>query len=67
MKQLIEKFIFLERQISTEKGEFSLFALFLQEDTQNKRISITIKLRTRIDREQRMDDKVNSVQVKLAE
>lgn len=36
MKQLIEKLVFLERQISAEKGEFSLFAFFLREDAQNK-------------------------------
>lgn len=36
MKQLIEKLVSLERQISTEKGEFSLFALFLREDAPNK-------------------------------
>lgn len=36
MKQLVEKLIALERQISTKKGEFSLFALFLREDAQDK-------------------------------
>lgn len=36
MKQLVEKLIALEQQISTEKGEFSLFALFLREDAQDK-------------------------------
>ena len=32
MKQTIEKLAFLERDIASEKGEFSLFALFLRED-----------------------------------
>lgn len=32
MKQTIEKLASLERDIASEKGEFSLFALFLRED-----------------------------------
>ena len=32
MKQTIEKLASLERDITSEKGEFSLFALFLRED-----------------------------------
>ena len=32
MKQMIEKLASLERDIASEKGEFSLFALFLRED-----------------------------------
>ena len=32
MKQIIEKLASLERDIASEKGEFSLFALFLRED-----------------------------------
>ena len=32
MKQIIEKLTSLERDIASEKGEFSLFALFLRED-----------------------------------
>jgi hypothetical protein len=36
MKQIIEKLASLERDIASEKGEFSLFALFLREDADNK-------------------------------
>jgi hypothetical protein len=36
MKQTIEKLASLEREIATEKGEFSLFALFLREDAEDK-------------------------------
>jgi hypothetical protein len=32
MKEFIDKYIELERSISYEKGDFSLFALFLRED-----------------------------------
>ena len=36
MKSLIRRFVALEREISNEKGEFSLFALFLRVDAQNE-------------------------------
>ena len=36
MKQTIEKLASLERDIVSEKGEFSLFALFLREDADGK-------------------------------
>jgi hypothetical protein len=36
MKQIIEKLASLERDIASKKGEFSLFALFLREDTDGK-------------------------------
>jgi|SRR5215831_19226585 len=36
MKQTIEKLAFLERDIASEKGEFSLYALFLREDADDK-------------------------------
>lgn len=36
MRDLLEKFIELERRLSQERGEFSLFALFLREDASNK-------------------------------
>ena len=36
MKQTIEKLASLERDIASEKGEFSLFALFLREDADDK-------------------------------
>jgi hypothetical protein len=36
MRELLEKFIELERLISAEKGNFRLFALFLREDAPNK-------------------------------
>lgn len=32
MKDLIQKFVSLEKEISEERGEFSLFALFLREE-----------------------------------
>ncbi len=32
MRELLERFIQLERNLAQEKGEFSLFALFLRED-----------------------------------
>ena len=36
MKQIIEKLTSLERNIASEKGEFSLFALCLREDAEDK-------------------------------
>ncbi len=36
MKQLVVKLSALERQISADKGEFTLFALLLREDSQDK-------------------------------
>jgi hypothetical protein len=36
MKQMIDKLATLERSIATEKGEFSLFALLLREDAEDK-------------------------------
>lgn len=36
MKQMIDKLAALEHDIASEKGEFSLFALFLREDVENK-------------------------------
>ena len=36
MKQIIEKLASLEREIASEEGEFSLFALFLREDADDK-------------------------------
>jgi hypothetical protein len=36
MKQIIEKLASLERDIASEKGEFTLFALFLREDADDK-------------------------------
>ena len=36
MNKLINKFVELERKISQEKGDFTLFALFLREDAPDK-------------------------------
>lgn len=36
MRDLLEKFVELERRLSQERGEFSLFALFLREDASDK-------------------------------
>jgi len=36
MKEIIEKFIKIEKELSEEKGEFNLFALFLREESANK-------------------------------
>jgi hypothetical protein len=36
MKQLAEKLVFIEHEVSSEKGEFSLFGLFLREDLESK-------------------------------
>jgi len=36
MKELLDRFIELERSISEEKGDFALFALFLREDAGDK-------------------------------
>lgn len=36
MKELLEKFVDLERSLSEEKGDFALFALFLREDAVDK-------------------------------
>ena len=36
MRELLEKFIELERRLAEEHGQFSLFALFLREDSTDK-------------------------------
>lgn len=36
MKEIIEKFIFIEKELADEKGSFVLFALFEREDALNK-------------------------------
>jgi hypothetical protein len=36
MRDLLGKFVELERRLSLEKGDFSLFALFLREDASDK-------------------------------
>ena len=36
MKESLDKFIDLKQKLSLEKGEFTLFALFLREDAPNK-------------------------------
>jgi hypothetical protein len=36
MKELLGKFVELEQRLSQERGEFSLFALFLREDASDK-------------------------------
>lgn len=36
MKELLDKFVDLERVLSEERGEFSIFALFLREDALDK-------------------------------
>lgn len=36
MKQLAEKLVSLEHEVSSEKGDFALFALFLREDAQDR-------------------------------
>jgi len=36
MKDLIDKFISIEKELSEEAGDFELFALFLREDSPNK-------------------------------
>jgi hypothetical protein len=36
MRELLGKFVELERRLSQERGEFSLFALFLREDASDK-------------------------------
>lgn len=36
MKQIVEKLLELEKNITKEKGEFILFALFLREDSPDK-------------------------------
>lgn len=36
MKQLVEKLVAMEREISEERGTFDLFALFLREDALDK-------------------------------
>jgi len=36
MRERIEKFISIEKEIAEERGEFSLFALFLREDSPDR-------------------------------
>ena len=36
MEQMVEKLASLEREVASEKGEFSLFGLFLREDAQDR-------------------------------
>jgi hypothetical protein len=36
MKELVDRFVALERKLSTEKGDFMLFALFMRDDAMDK-------------------------------
>ena len=36
VSEFVKKFVDIEREISKEKGDFNLFALFLREDAQDK-------------------------------
>ena len=36
VEQMVEKLASVEREVSSEKGDFRLFALFLREDAQDR-------------------------------
>jgi hypothetical protein len=65
MKQTIEKLASLERDIASEKGEFSLFALFLREDGDNKWDLLASAPWLEADNRESLDYLVNQLRARL--
>jgi|SRR5262245_14836687 len=65
MKQMIEKLASLERDIASEKGEFSLFALFLREDTDDTWDLLASAPRLETDKRESLEYLVNQLRSRL--
>lgn len=65
MKQLVEKLVPLEREISADKGEFALFALFLREDAQDRWDLVVSASWIEADKKKALDYLVNQLQSRL--
>ena len=65
MKQTIEKLASLERDIASEKGEFSLFALFLREDADNTWDLLASAPWLEVDKRESLDYLVNQLRSRL--
>ena len=65
MKQLVEKLVPLEREISADKGEFALFALFLREDAQDRWDLVVSASWIEADKKKALDYLVNQLQPRL--
>jgi hypothetical protein len=66
MKELLEKFLDLERNLSEERGRFSLFALFLREDASDKWDLIVAAPWIEADRKQALADITQRIQQTFA-
>ena len=65
MKQTIEKLASLERDIASEKGEFSLFALFLREDADNTWDLLASAPWLEVDKRESLEYIVNQLRARL--
>ena len=65
MKQTIEKLASLERDIASEKGEFSLYALFLREDADDKWDLLASAPWLEANKRESLDYLVNQLRVRL--
>ena len=65
MKQIIEKLTSLERDIASEKGEFSLFALFLREDADDTWDLLASAPWFEADKRESLDYLVNQLRARL--
>jgi len=65
MKQIIEKLTSLERDIASEKGEFSLFALFLREDADDTWDLLASAPWLEADKRESLDYLVNQLRARL--
>src|SRR6266516_3908231 len=65
MKQMIEKLASLERDIASEKGEFSLFALFLREDADDTWDLLASAPWLEADKRESLDYLVNQLRARL--
>jgi hypothetical protein len=65
MKQIIEKLTSLERDIASEKGEFSLFALFLREEADDTWDLLASAPWLEADKRESLDYLVNQLRARL--
>ena len=65
MKQMIEKLASLERDLASEKGELSLFALFLREDGDGKWDLLASAPWLEADKRESLEYLVNHIQTRL--
>lgn len=65
MKQLVEKLVPLEHDISADKGGFALFALFLREDAQDRWDLVVSAPWIEANKKKALDYLVNQLQPRL--